>query len=204
MDTPRKDLYKIVVLGDAGVGKTAILNRFVADKFTQSYRTTVGADFMSKVLPIDDREITLQIWDTAGQERFQSIGTAFYRGSDCCILVYDITNPESFENLDNWKDAFLASAAPRHPETYPFVVLGNKVDMESERKITKEQGQEWAKRNHNMPFFEVSAKENINIQEAFTEVSVRVTKHDEEDDHVEFQTVKIKETTPKKEKSGCC
>ena len=73
----------------------------------------------------------LQIWDTAGQERFQSLGVAFYRGADCCVLVYDVTNANSFKTLDSWRDEFLIQASPRDPENFPFVVLGNKIDLEN-------------------------------------------------------------------------
>ena len=80
---------------------------------------------------VDDRLVTMQIWDTAGQERFQSLGVAFYRGADCCVLTYDVTDPESFKSLDSWRDEFLIQAAPRDPENFPFVVLGNKVDLDN-------------------------------------------------------------------------
>ena len=80
---------------------------------------------------VDDRLVTMQIWDTAGQERFQSLGVAFYRGADCCVLVYDVTAPSTFKSLDSWRDEFLIQASPRDPDRFPFVVLGNKVDLEN-------------------------------------------------------------------------
>ena len=80
---------------------------------------------------MDDRLVTMQIWDTAGQERFQSLGVAFYRGADCCVLVYDVTAPTTFKSLDSWRDEFLIQASPRDPDRFPFVVLGNKVDLEN-------------------------------------------------------------------------
>jgi len=75
-----------------------------------------------------------KIWDTAGQERFQSLGVAFYRGADCCMLVYDVNNMKSFETLDNWRDEFLVQASPKHPESFPFIVLGNKIDLEESKR----------------------------------------------------------------------
>ena len=87
--------------------------------------------FNSLQVMVDDRLVTMQIWDTAGQERFQSLGVAFYRGADCCVLTYDVTDPESFKSLDSWRDEFLIQASPRDPENFPFVVLGNKVDLEN-------------------------------------------------------------------------
>ena len=80
---------------------------------------------------MDDRLVTTQIWDTAGQERFQSLGVAFYRGADCCVLVFDVTAPNTFKTLDSWRDKFLIQASPRDPENFPFVVLGNKIDLEN-------------------------------------------------------------------------
>ena len=90
-------IKKVLLLGDAAVGKTSVLNQFVNRDFAASYRATIGSDFLSRQIEIDDRFLTLQIWDTAGQERFKSLGPTFYRGTDCCIFVYDVTNPESFQ-----------------------------------------------------------------------------------------------------------
>ncbi|XP_042436951.1 ras-related protein Rab7-like [Zingiber officinale] len=89
------------------VGKTSLMNQYVHKKFTQQYKVTIGADFVTKEILVDDRLVTLQIWDTTGQERFQSLGVAFYRGVDCCVLVYDVNVRRSFDTLDNWHDEFL-------------------------------------------------------------------------------------------------
>nr|ACF81381.1 unknown [Zea mays] len=88
----RRTLLKVIVLGDSGVGKTSLMNQYVHKKFSQQYKATIGADFVTKEVLIEDRLVTLQIWDTAGQERFQSLGVAFYRGADCCVLVYDVNS----------------------------------------------------------------------------------------------------------------
>src|ERR1700744_4471250 len=93
----------------------------VNKKFSTSYKATIGADFLTKEVTVDDRIVTLQLWDTAGQERFQSLGVAFYRGADCCVLVYDVNNSKSFETLDSWRDEFLIQAGPSGPENFPFV-----------------------------------------------------------------------------------
>lgn len=130
----------MIILGDSGVGKTSLMNQYVNKKFSASYKATIGADFLTKEVLVDDRLVTmqarpqmtrpvmyprlihdLQIWDTAGQERFQSLGVAFYRGADCCVLVYDVNNSKSFEALDSWRDEFLIQASPRDPESFPFV-----------------------------------------------------------------------------------
>uniref|UniRef100_A0A0E0C6Z8 Uncharacterized protein n=1 Tax=Oryza meridionalis TaxID=40149 RepID=A0A0E0C6Z8_9ORYZ len=103
----RRTLLKVIVLGDSGVGKTSLMNQYVHKKFSQQYKATIGADFVTKEVLIEDRLVTLQIWDTAGQERFQSLGVAFYRGADCCVLVYDVNSNRSFDTLNTWHDEFL-------------------------------------------------------------------------------------------------
>uniref|UniRef100_A0A1I8GZA3 RAB7A, member RAS oncogene family n=1 Tax=Macrostomum lignano TaxID=282301 RepID=A0A1I8GZA3_9PLAT len=132
----KKILLKVIILGDSGVGKTSLMNQFVNRKFSNQYKATIGADFLTKELMVDDRVVTLQLWDTAGQERFQSLGVAFYRGADACMLVYDVTQPNSFKTLDSWRDEFLIQASPRDPDNFPFVLVGNKIDLEN-RGVTK-------------------------------------------------------------------
>mmetsp|Transcript_5880 Transcript_5880/g.5118 ORF Transcript_5880/g.5118 Transcript_5880/m.5118 type:complete len:135 (+) Transcript_5880:148-552(+) len=131
----RERLYKVITIGDSGVGKTSLLKQFVEGRWTKQYRATVGADYMQAQVMIEDRVLPLQIWDTAGQERFQSLGSAFYRGADCCILVFDLTSKESFESLDQWKEEFLMQCNPKDAESFPFVLLGNKCDKVNERKV---------------------------------------------------------------------
>ena len=119
------------------------MNQYVNQKFSNQYKATIGADFLTKEIMLEDKLVTMQIWDTAGQERFQSLGVAFYRGADACLLVYDVTNPKSFEKLDSWRDEFLIQAGPREPELFPFIVVGNKIDKESERQVLKTTAQQW-------------------------------------------------------------
>ncbi len=107
------------------------------------------------------------MWDTAGQERYQSLGIAFYKGAECCLLVYDITSSKSFETLANWKSEFLRQAAPRNPDAFPFVVLGNKADREQERKVSTAKVENWCKQNGGMKHFETSAKDQTNVDKAF-------------------------------------
>ena len=118
------------MIGDSSVGKTSLIQMFENARFTENFKPTIGADFSNKEIQIDENIVILQIWDTAGQERFQSLSSAFYRGADCCALVYDITNPASFDNLLNWKQIFMTKSAPVHAESFPFLVLGNKADLE--------------------------------------------------------------------------
>ncbi|XP_057762196.1 uncharacterized protein LOC130982275 isoform X1 [Arachis stenosperma] len=110
MSMRRRTLLKVIVLGDSGVGKTSLMNQYVHKKFSQQYKATIGADFVTKELQIDDRLVTLQVGFLVqfnGQERFQSLGVAFYRGADCCVLVYDVNVMKSFDSLENWHEEFL-------------------------------------------------------------------------------------------------
>ncbi|EGB03717.1 hypothetical protein AURANDRAFT_39255 [Aureococcus anophagefferens] len=149
------------------------MNQYVNKRFSASYKATIGADFLTKEVMIDDKLVTLQIWDTAGQERFQSLGVAFYRGADACILVYDITQPKSFENLDSWREEFLVQASPPDIENFPFVVLGNKLDRENDRRVPKAKAQTWCKSKASAPlrYFETSAKEAVQVEAAFQEAA---------------------------------
>ena len=119
MSNRKKVLLKVIILGDSGVGKTSLMNQYVNRKFSNQYKATIGADFLTKDITLEDgRQVTLQIWDTAGQERFQSLGVAFYRGADACVLVYDVTSQNSFKTLETWRDEFLIQSVRilRKPE----------------------------------------------------------------------------------------
>uniref|UniRef100_I3KWY1 RAB7a, member RAS oncogene family n=1 Tax=Oreochromis niloticus TaxID=8128 RepID=I3KWY1_ORENI len=170
MTSRKKVLLKVIILGDSGVGKTSLMNQYVNKKFSNQYKATIGADFLTKEVMVDDRLVTMQIWDTAGQERFQSLGVAFYRGADCCVLVFDVTAPNTFKTLDSWRDEFLIQASPRDPENFPFVVLGNKIDLEN-RQVTTKRAQAWCQSKNNIPYFETSAKEAINVEQAFQTIA---------------------------------
>ncbi|KAH8926279.1 hypothetical protein BT69DRAFT_1279012 [Atractiella rhizophila] len=173
MASRKKVLLKVIILGDSGVGKTSLMNQYVNKRFSNQYKATIGADFLTKEVMIEDRLVTMQLWDTAGQERFQSLGVAFYRGADCCVLVYDVNSSKSFETLDSWRDEFLVQASPRDPENFPFVVLGNKIDMEeSKRVVSQKRALTWCQQKGNIPYFETSAKEAINVEQAFREACV--------------------------------
>ncbi|EEH10063.1 GTPase Rab7 [Histoplasma capsulatum G186AR] len=184
MATRKKLLLKVIVLGDSGVGKTSLMNQYVNKKYSSSYKATIGADYLTKDVLVDDRLVTLQLWDTAGQERFQSLGVAFYRGADCCVLVYDVNNSKSFETLDSWRDEFLIQASPRDPESFPFVVLGNKIDVEeSKRMISSKRATTYCQSKGNIPYFETSAKEAINVEQAFEEIAKSALAQEESEEY---------------------
>jgi len=204
MSSKKKVLLKVIILGDSGVGKTSLMNQYVNKKFSASYKATIGADFLTKeVVMEDDRVVTLQLWDTAGQERFQSLGVAFYRGADCCVLVYDVNNSKSFETLESWRDEFLVQASPMDPESFPFVVIGNKVDVEeSRRMISSKRAMTFCQSKGGLSYFETSAKEALNVEEAFSAIAKQALAQEEAGDfNSDFH-----ETIPidlKNDRDGC-
>jgi len=163
-------LLKIIVLGDSGVGKTAILHKFVSGQFVEQHKATIGADFSTKEINVDDKLVTLQMWDTAGQERFASLGHAFYRGADACILVYDITNEQSFKSIEQWRSNFLDNASPEDPKSFPFLLIANKSDLSDKRQVPPAEGQKLA-RQYEMEFSETSAFNGNNIDKAIRDVA---------------------------------
>jgi len=152
------------------VGKTSLLLRYVEKKFTMNTKSTIGANFLTKEVEVDDKIATCQIWDTAGQERFQGLGTAFYRGSDGVLFVFDVTNRKSFEELDHWREAFLIQVGQEGNKDFPMIILANKVDMKEERVVSKKELHEYCV-ERNLQFFETSAKEDENVDRAFEEIT---------------------------------
>jgi len=153
---------KLLMIGDSGVGKTCLLLRYANDSFSPTFITTIGIDFKIKNIDIDGTKIKLQIWDTAGQERFRTITTSYFRGAQGILLVYDVTDRRSFESIRNW-----ISQIQQHADVHVNKILvGNKCDMLDEKVVSTEEGEKLAK-EFNMPFWECSAKNNINVEESF-------------------------------------
>jgi len=201
MASRKKVLLKVIILGDSGVGKTSLMNQYVNKKFSNQYKATIGADFLTKEVMVDDRLVTMQIWDTAGQERFQSLGVAFYRGADSCVLAFDVNVAKTFENLDSWRDEFLIQAGPRDPDNFPFVVLGNKIDLDS-RVVSQKRALAWCTAKGNIPYFETSAKEAINVEQAFQVIARNALKQESEEDIYLPDTIDVTESKPASA-SGC-
>uniref|UniRef100_A0A670I8R7 Ras-related protein Rab-7b n=1 Tax=Podarcis muralis TaxID=64176 RepID=A0A670I8R7_PODMU len=161
--TKRVDL-KLIIIGTLGVGKTSLLHRYVHKKFYEDYRTTLGASILTKMVVVDSSPLKLQIWDTGGQERFRSMVSTFYKGSDGCMLAFDVTDMDSFQSLDDWREDFLQRVIPME-QGFPMVVLGNKIDLK-DRQVSKEAALSWCKEK-DIAYFEVSAKNDINVVQAF-------------------------------------
>ncbi|XP_074837247.1 ras-related protein Rab-13 [Carettochelys insculpta] len=155
-------LFKLLLIGDSGVGKTCLVIRFAERSFAGTYISTIGIDFKIRTVEVEGKKVKLQVWDTAGQERFKTITTAYYRGAMGIILVYDITDERSFENIQNWMKSIKENASAGVER----LLLGNKCDMESKRKVPRERAEKLAK-EHGIRFFETSAKASVNVEEAF-------------------------------------
>jgi len=164
-------LFKLVLLGDSNAGKSCLLLRFADDTFTESYITTIGVDFRFKTVPVEEKTVKLQIWDTAGQERFRTITSAYYRGADGIVMVYDITDRESFNHIDDW----LAEVNRYVSDGCCKMLIGNKSDLTAERQVSTEEAQKKAEEN-GMLFMEASAKAGSNVDVAFKTVSGELIK----------------------------
>eukprot|EP00347_Sterkiella_histriomuscorum_P008594 403344496 len=177
----KKCFVKVVAIGDSGVGKTSLIQMFEHSRFTEAFKPTIGADFSNKEVSINGKIVTLQIWDTAGQERYQSLGTAFYRGADCCLIAYDLSNSSSFENITQWKQSFMQKGMIVNPETFPFMIVGNKLDIaEDSRQVSEQAAKRYCQENGNMPHVETSARNNVNVEQAFVQLAEIALKRQEE------------------------
>ena len=201
---------KVLVIGEAGVGKSSLMLRFTEEKFSTDILPTVGLDFRVKVMDHKGYSVKLSIWDTAGQERFKNITSAYFRGAHGVVLVYDITSRRSFENLENW----VAEEAKysREKETMKLVV-GNKSDQAGEREVTSEEGRMWAERR-GFIFIETSAWNNSGVDTAFYELVDRILQEpgvwEKEESKMERQDigqddgVRIGDQRGPDRGSGCC
>lgn len=154
-------LVKLLMLGDSTVGKSSLMTRIANDNFSEAFEATIGVDFRIRILNVGETRVKLQIWDTAGQERYRTITRAFYRNAQGIMIVYDITNKESFLNVDKWLQQAAEYGSPRAR----IILVGTKCDLESERQVSYEDGLRKAEQ-HGIKFIETSAKASTNVDTA--------------------------------------
>ena len=201
-------VFKILTIGESGVGKTCLLIRYTENKFQKNYLTTIGIDFKSKNITLHNKSVKLKIWDTAGQERFRNITQQYYKGADGIVLVFDVTDASTFEKISEWMKQINLYT---QPDKIGIVLLGNKVDMEP-RQVKTEQGAEIAKK-YGVQYFETSAHINFNVEESFKYLAEEIMKKKNIDIATETtapsnpsKTIELtKESVNAKEKKkGCC
>mmetsp|Transcript_49193 Transcript_49193/g.76790 ORF Transcript_49193/g.76790 Transcript_49193/m.76790 type:complete len:202 (-) Transcript_49193:223-828(-) len=162
-------LFKLLLIGDSGVGKSCLLLRFADDTYTESYISTIGVDFKIRTLELDGKTIKLQIWDTAGQERFRTITSSYYRGANGIIVVYDVTDNESFNNVKQWMNEIDKYASDKVNK----MLVGNKCDLTSKKVVDYDTGKELAD-SLGIPFLETSAKNSTNVEQAFITMAAEI------------------------------
>ena len=193
--------FKIIVIGESRVGKTSLIKRYTKDQFGGVYLTTVGIDFQDKTIEIEDKKVKLQVWDTAGQERFRNVAKNYFQSSNGFLLVFDITDKESFQKLnDFWMDQLNMHA----PKKAKSVLVGNKSDLAGQRQVSIEDAEEFAK-NNNLKYYEVSAKDGTKVVELFFYLANEIYQsHTYEENNYNKNITLKKEKSKKKDKKKCC
>ena len=198
-------IFKVLLLGNSDVGKSSLLLRYVDSVWSDTFVPTIGVDFKVKTIDIDGKKVKLQIWDTAGQERFRTVVSTYFRGAHGIFLIYDITNRDSFKNLENW----LIEIEKNASENVLKILIGNKNDLEDERDIASDEGKAFANRN-GMQFIETSAKMNTNVNEAFETLGKLMIEFNSQQNQAMTQDKKDKKVLGASSgknlntKKGCC
>ena len=199
-------MVKVIIIGDSGVGKTNIMSKFLKNKFMEESKATVGVEFGSKLFDLNGHKIRAQIWDTAGQEKYKSITGAYFKGSKGALVVYDITQKSTYESLEKWVNDLKSAGDPK----ITIILIGNKSDLEENRQVSKEQGEEKAK-SFGCAFLETSALSGDNIDKAFNmmvkEIFEKFSNDSAEDSELESgfkgEDLKLDKVVDKKKKKCC-
>ncbi|CAI8026535.1 Ras-related protein Rab-8B [Geodia barretti] len=196
-------LLKVVIIGDTAVGKTCLILRYTQDLFRENFLSTIGVDFKTKTVELNDKKYKLQVWDTAGQERYNTIRKGFYRGAKGVVIVYDITNPDSFSHISKWIHDISANCADGNDKPV-LMILGNKCDLDDERRIHTETASQ-AAQEFDTIFAEVSARTGRGIDEAFDELVDRMVRLHEQRDSFNFtdSSIMLRDHTISAEPHGC-
>ena len=197
-------LFKILLLGDSGVGKSSIILRYIENNFSQNLMNSIGVDFKLKNIEVKGKKVKLQVWDTTGQERFRTITTSYYKGAQAIIVVFDITDRDSFEHVKNW----MADVDKFAKEGVLRILSGNKCDLEHQRKVSKEEGKELASK-YGIQYIETSAKETTNIEELFfntteTFLNKQISGGNKKNISPGGIDINQKDDTQDKKSTGCC
>ncbi|VDD80373.1 unnamed protein product [Mesocestoides corti] len=192
-------LFKLMLIGDSGVGKTCILFRFVDDSFSSSFISTIGIDFKIKTVEIDGKRIKLQIWDTAGQERFQTITASYYRGAMGIMLVYSVTCRKSFENISKWMSNITNLAS----DEVEKIIVANKADMSDQRQVSEAEGLAVAEK-YEVKHFETSAMNGTNVEAAFLELTRAILKKVPRNQDIASPGARVHNLDAKPMSSSCC
>ena len=192
----------ILLLGDTCVGKTCLISRYANGVFREDYIQTVGIDYVSKQEIINDKNINIKLWDTAGQERFKALTPTYLRGAEGIVLVYDVTNLESFESLKFWIESLKSNLGEN---SLPTVINGNKIDLD-DRDVSSEDAKKFAQSN-NFKYFETSAKSGIGVDELFREIVNQILEKKDKTEDVKDERKSLKLQNVKgnnQKKKGCC
>ena len=196
---------QILIIGDSEVGKTCLIQRYANGIFKGDYIMTVGLDFHTKQEMINNLTVSIKLWDTAGQERFKALTPSFFRNAEGVVLAYDVTNSESFDNLKFWINSIKTNLFEKNI-FIPIIIIGNKIDLEDMRGISKDIANKFAKEN-NFKYFETSAKTGEGVDEAFRDLVNQILANSDKNEEAakERKSVKIEDNqVDKKKKKGCC
>ncbi|KAL8650738.1 MAG: hypothetical protein Q9226_005014 [Calogaya cf. arnoldii] len=191
--------FKLVFLGEQSVGKTSLITRFMYDSFDNMYQATIGIDFLSKTMYLEDRTVRLQLWDTAGQERFRSLIPSYIRDSSVAVVVYDISSLKSFQNTRKWVD----DVRGERGNDVIIVLVGNKTDLGDKREVTQQMGEEEAKRCGAL-FVETSAKAGANVKGLFRKIAHALPGMEGEGEQKESQMIDVNINPSKPETNEGC